>query len=206
MIALHRVVRSICMASINAPEGSWHNRADLSMAGLGLISGILSVTWGMNDLSNSWMQPVASLFGLSPELVPIGFFFGTVVALSMWRWTGSRVAVPVMLVVTMYAWSAAIQVAIRTQRHVDDDPHLIAASLGAGAVGAGITHLGCALFAPELRRPMRILTTIVVGAVAGLLLYLSQRKFVDERLLYLVWQPAVAFAIGWGLTKRSSAA
>lgn len=191
------------MTSTNAAGSSWQNRADLSMAGLGLISGILSVTWGMNDLSSSWLQPLAIIFGLSPELVPIGFFFGTVVALSMWRWTGSLVAIPVMLVVTMYAWSAAIQVAIRTQRHVDDDPHLIAASLGAGAVGAGITHLGCALFARELRRPMRILTTIVVGAIAGMLLYLSQRKFVDERLLYLVWQPAVAFTIGMGLTKRA---
>jgi hypothetical protein len=192
------------MASINATGSGWQNRADLSMAGLGLISGILSVTWGMSDPGSSWLQPLANVFGLSPELVPIGFFFGAVVALSMWRWTGSVLAVPVMLIVTMYAWSAAIQVAIRTQRHVDDDPHLIAASLGAGAVGAGITHLGCAVFARELRRPMRILTTIVVGAVAGLLLYLSQRKYVDDRVLYLVWQPAVAFAIGMGLASRAS--
>jgi hypothetical protein len=102
----------------------------------------------------------------------------------------------------MYAWSAAIQVAIRTQRHVDDDPHLIAASLGAGAVGAGITHLGCAVFARELRRPMRIALTVAVGAVAGMLLYLGQRKYIDERLLYLIWQPAVAFAIGMGLSDR----
>jgi hypothetical protein len=36
-----------------------------------------------------------------------------------------------------------------------------------------------------------------------MLLYLSQRKYVDERLLYLIWQPAVAFAIGMGLTRRA---
>lgn len=194
------------MASINAAGDSWRDRADLSMAGLGLISGILSVTWGMSDPGSGWLQPLATVFGLSPELVPIGFLFGAIIALSMWRWTGSLLALPVMLIVTMYAWSAAIQVAIRTQRHVDDDPHLIAASLGAGAVGAGITHLGCALFAGELRRPVRILTTVVVGAAAGMLLYLSQRKYVDERLLYLIWQPAVAFAIGMGLTRRAAGA
>jgi len=194
------------MSSINVAGSGWRNRADLSMAGLGLISGILSVTWGMSDPGSSWLQPLASVFGLSPELLPIGFFFGAIVALSMWRWAGSLIAIPVMLVVTMYAWSAAIQVAVRTQRHVDDDPHLIAASLGAGAIGAGLTHLGGALFARELRRPMRILATIVVGAIAGMLLYLGQRKYVDERLLYLIWQPAVAFAIGMGLTKRESVA
>jgi hypothetical protein len=191
------------MVSTNAAGGGWRDRADFSMAGLGLISGILSVTWGMSDPGSGWLQPLASVFGLTPELLPIGFFFGAVVALSLWRWTGSLLSIPVMLVVTMYAWSAAIQVAIRTQRHVDDDPHLIAASLGAGAVGAGITHLGCALFARELRRPVRILTTIAVGAAAGMLLYLSQRKYADERLLYLIWQPVVAFAIGMGLTRRA---
>ena len=190
------------MASVHS-AGGWRHRADLSMAGLGLLSGILSVSWGTSsDIGTAWLEPIALVFGLAPELLPIGLFFGAVVGLSVWRWTGRMLAVPVVIVATMYAWSAAIQVAIRTQRHVDDDPHLIAASLGAGAVGAGITHLGCALFARELRRPMRIALTVAVGAVAGLLLYLSQRKYLDERLLYLVWQPAVAFAIGMGLVER----
>jgi hypothetical protein len=194
------------MASTH-PAGGWRDRADLSMAGLGLLSGILSVSWGTSrDIGTAWLEPIALVFGLAPELLPIGLFFGAVIGLSVWRWTGRMLAVPVVIITTMYAWSAAIQVAIRTQRHVDDDPHLIAASLGAGAVGAGITHLGCAVFARELRRPMRIALTVAVGAVAGLLLYLSQRKFVDERLLYLVWQPAVAFTIGMGLVGRAQQA
>ena len=37
-----------------------------------------------------------------------------------------------------------------------------------------------------------------------MLLYLGQRKFIDERLLYLVWQPAVAFCIGMGLADRKT--
>jgi hypothetical protein len=99
----------------------------------------------------------------------------------------------------MYAWSAAIHTAIRLQRNAGDDPHLILASLCAGAVGAGLTHLGCTFFASGLRQPWRIALSCVIGAAAGLLFFLGERKLVDERLLYLVWQPAVAYFIGLGL-------
>lgn len=182
--------------------GSWRERPDVTMAGLGLLSGILSATVGQ-DLELDWLKPVAPIFFLDVGPIPIGFFFGVVVAFGIWMWTGNLWSVPVLLVTTMYAWSAAIQVAIRLQRNADDDPHLIAASLGAGAIGAGLTHAGCALFSSALRRPMRIAVTCGVGALVGMLFYLGQRKFVDERLLYLVWQPAVAFCIGLGVAGRS---
>jgi hypothetical protein len=35
-----------------------------------------------------------------------------------------------------------------------------------------------------------------------MLFYLGERKFVDERLLFLVWQPAVAFTIGTALAAQ----
>jgi hypothetical protein len=178
--------------------GSWRQRAALAMAGLGLLSGLVSATVGL-DLELAWLRPVGAIFFLDAGPVPIGFFFGAAVALGVWMATANAWALPVMPVVVMYAWSAAIQVAIRLQRNADDDPHLIAASLAAGAVGAGITHLGGAILAPNLRRPARIAVTCAVGALAGLLFYLGQRKWVDERLLYVVWQPAVAFCIGLGL-------
>jgi len=179
--------------------GGWRERPDITMAGLGLMSGILSATVGY-DLEIGWLKPVAPLFFLDVGPMPVGFFFGAAVAFGIWRWTRNLWSAPVLLVTTMYAWSAAIQVAIRLQRNADDDPHLIAASLGAGAIGAVLTHAGCALFARELRRPMRIAVTCAVGTLAGMLFYLGQRKFIDERLLYIVWQPAVAFCIGMGLT------
>jgi hypothetical protein len=188
------------MASAGIFSG-WRERPDITMAGLGLISGILSATFGQ-DLEIGLLKPVAPLFFLDVGPMPIGFFFGAAVAFGIWWWTRNPWSVPVLLVTTMYAWSAAIQAAIRLQRNADDDPHLIAASLGAGAVGAGLTHLGCALFSRELRRPMRIAVTCGVGALAGMLFYLGQRKLIDERLLYLVWQPAVAFCIGMGLAAR----
>jgi hypothetical protein len=179
----------------------WRHRPDIAFAGLGLISGGASIGWGMGGISNlGWLQPVAAVFGLSPELLPIGCYFGVVIAIGIYIWTGTVWAIPVLLVTTMYAWSAAIQVAVSLQRNSGDDPHLIAASLAAGAVGAGLTHAGCALFAPGLRRPMRIAVTCGVGAVAGLLLFFGERRYIDERWLYLVWQPAVAYCIGLGLT------
>jgi hypothetical protein len=48
--------------------------------------------------------------------------------------------------------------------------------------------------------------TCVVGAIAGLLFYLGERKYLDERLLFFIWQPAVAFAIGLGLPRQGKAA
>ena len=78
----------------------------------------------------------------------------------------------------------------------------MAASLCAGAVGAGLTQLGCGLFSSGLRRPWRLALTCAVGAAAGILFFMGERKYVDERLLYLVWQPAVAFCIGLGLPRQ----
>jgi hypothetical protein len=176
----------------------WRSRPEIVMAALGLASGILSAIVGM-DLELAWLRPFAAVFFLDAGPVPVGFFFGAAIALSLWMATRNVWTLPVLPVVVMYAWSAAIQVAIRLQRNADDDPHLIAASLLSGLVGAGITHLGCAVFAPELRRPARIALTCAVGAVAGLLLFLSQRSIIDGRLLFIVWQPAVAFCIGLGL-------
>jgi hypothetical protein len=181
----------------------WRERPDVAMAGFGLLSGIVSAGWATGSLPNlDWLQPVSALFALPPELLPVGLYFGAAVAAGIWMRTGNWWCIPVLLIATTYAWSAAIQVAIRTQRQTDDDPHLVVASLAAGAVGAGITHLACTPFARGLRGPVRIVLTCVVGAIAGMLFYLGQRKIAAEWWLYVVWQPAVAFAIGMGLASR----
>jgi hypothetical protein len=177
----------------------------LSMGGLGLLSGILSATVGY-DLELAWLKPIAPIFFLDVGPMPIGFFFGSAVALGLWLWSGTIWSLPVVLVTTLYAWSAAIQIAIRLQRNAGDDPHLIAASLAAGFVGAALTHVGCALFARELLRPARIGLTAIIGALAGLLFYAGERQIVDGRLLFVIWQPLVAACIGAGLQRNSRAA
>jgi hypothetical protein len=176
----------------------------LAMGALGLLSGLFSAGIGF-DLELRWLKPIAAIFFLDAGPLPIGLAFGMAIALALWPATRNAWVLPVLPLTTLYAWSAAIQVAIRLQRNEDDTPHLVAASLAAGAVGAGLTHLGCAIFARELRRPVRLAATCAVGSIAGLLLFAGQRKLVDERLLFLVWQPAVAFCIGLGMgqTRRA---
>jgi hypothetical protein len=171
------------------------------LMGFGLISGGLSATWGQSFMLGK-LQPLGTVFLLDPGALPIGFFYGAAVGLGMalaMRKTWAAIVVPVT---TMYAWSAAVHTAIRLQRNTGEDAHLVAASLCAGAVGAGLTHLGCSLFASDLRWPWRICVTCTVGAVAGMLFFLGERKVLDERLLYLIWQPAVAFCIGAWLPRR----
>jgi hypothetical protein len=179
---------------------AWRQRPDLTLAALGLISGILSATVGI-DRQLAWLRPVAAVFLLDPGVVPIGALYGAAIAFGLWLATGNRLTLAALPVVVMYAWSAAIQVGIRLQRTVDDDPHLIAASLLSGLTGAAITQLGCGFFVPELRRRARIAVTCAAGAAAGMLLYLSQRQVTDVRLLFVVWQPTVAYCIGQGLVQ-----
>jgi hypothetical protein len=186
-------------------SASLHERPAAILAALGLLSGILSATWGQTyDLEA--LRPVAKLFLLDPGALPIGVFFGVALGLGMAAWAGKAWAGLFVLVTTLYAWSAAVHTAIRLESNTGDDPHLIAASLCAGAVGAGITQLGCSLFSSELRRPWRIAVTCAVGAAAGLLFFTGERKMLDERLLYLLWQPLVAFCIGLGLSRRGQSA
>ena len=143
-------------------SASLHERPAAILAALGLLSGILSATWGQTyDLEA--LRPVAKLFLLDPGALPIGVFFGVALGLGMAAWAGKAWAGLFVLVTTLYAWSAAVHTAIRLESNTGDDPHLIAASLCAGAVGAGITP-GVFSFSSELRRPWRIAVTCAVGA------------------------------------------
>jgi hypothetical protein len=174
---------------------------------LGLVSGALSsAVW--DSAAFEILKPVATVFFLAPGALPVGFLFACAMGIGVAFFTGRWWAFPVVLIVTIYAWSAAIHTAVRIQRNNDADTYLILASLAAGAVGAGITHFGAALAADGLRRSGRIALTIVVGAVLGLLFYAGHRKYIDERWLYALWQPAVAYCLGrgLGLGNRSTAA
>ena len=179
-------------------QAIWRERPAVALVVLGLVSGLLSAFIGVNyEFPILW--PVGWVFALDHGPVPIGVFFAGAMALGLYQWSRNVWVPPVVFLATMYGWSAAIHTAIRVQRNVGDDAHLIAASVLAGAIGAGLTHLGAAAFIPELRRPARIAITCAVGAVVGLLFLLGERRYIDARVLYVVWQPAVAFAIGMGL-------
>jgi hypothetical protein len=175
-------------------------RPAVLLMGLGLISGGLSAAWG-ETFTLGGLQLLGMVFLLDPAALPIGLFYGAALGLGMTLALRKAWAAILVPVTTIYAWSAAVHTAIRLQRNSGADADLVAASLCAGAVGAGLTHLGCSLLASGLRRPWRICLTCTVGAAAGMLFFMGERKMVDERLLYVIWQPAVAFSIGLWLPR-----
>ena len=174
------------------------------LAALGLVSGLLSAVWGQTyDLEA--LQPLAMVFLLDAGAAADRRSSTAWPWASAWRRgrasrgrrssSSSRPSTPGARRSTRPSGCSATPTTTL---------YLVAASLCAGAVGAGLTHLGCALFcrrpAPP---PWRIALTCAVGALAGLLFYHGRAQDLDERLLYLVWQPAVAFCIGLGLPRQS---
>jgi hypothetical protein len=177
------------------PERLLRDRPAMIFGALGLLAGIASALCGYR-LEIDWLQPVARLFALQSGLLPIGIIFAVAIALAHWLVARSVPYALLALLVTIYAWSGALHIAIRLQRNVDDTAHLLAASLAAGAFGAGLTHLGVSAGLPGVRGVRPVAITCVVGAMFGMLFFLGERRYVDPHALFLLWQPAVAFAIG----------
>jgi hypothetical protein len=183
---------------------SWRDRPAPTLAALGLVSGILSAVVGFEVRIDALDWP-GTLFFLSAEMMPIGLFFAAVMAFAIAAWHSPAWAPIVTFAGTLYAWSAAIQTALFMHKIGGGDAtHAgpLLAGVFAGLVGAALTHLSVALFAPELREITLATRTCLVGSVAGLLFYFGSRNLIDARILFLVWQPAVAYAIGLGLAAK----
>ena len=72
----------------------------------------------------------------------------------------------------------------------------------AGLVGSAMTAFGVSLFSAEFRTVENWMRTVAIGTAAGVLLQWPELKILPEAslpLLFLVWQPAVAASIGYGL-------
>lgn len=180
---------------MSQPEGMVRDRPAMIFGGLGLLAGVASAISGYR-LEIDWLQPVARLFALQSGVLPIGIFFALAIALGLWLVARSLPYALLAFLVTIYAWSGALHIAIRLQRNADDSAHLVAASLAAGAFGAGLTHLGVSGGLPGVRGLRPLLVTCAVGAVFGMLFFLGERRVIDPHALFLLWQPAVAFVIG----------
>ena len=180
---------------------SWRDRPAHVIAGLGLISGVVSAIVGF-ELRIDALDWPGTLFFLSAEMMPIGLCFAAVMAFAVAGQAAPGWAPIVTFIGTLYAWSAAIQTALWMHKiGGGDSSHAgpLLAGVSAGLVGAALTHLSVALFAPSLRAWKEAARTCLVGAVAGLLFYFGSRNIIDARILFLVWQPAVAYCIGLGL-------
>lgn len=72
----------------------------------------------------------------------------------------------------------------------------------AGLVGSAVTAFGVSMFSADFRTVENWLRTLAIGTVAGVLLQAPELKILPEAslpLLFLVWQPAIAASIGYGL-------
>ncbi len=172
----------------------------LILAGLGLISGLLTTL--------IWMSPVATatsfddfdLDGGAKLLTP-GLLFGLILAVRLRFATTLPLARLLGFVLLVEAgWLAAYFFAINVAEYWDG---LAAVGFAAGLIGGFACGLASLLLGrPQSWLPPLLLLTIV-GGLAGILLPVDIRPEFLSPLFY-VWQAAVAAAIGWVLAKEGT--
>jgi hypothetical protein len=167
------------------------------------------------------IQPLSTLFFLDGSSAHPGLLFGFVVGLGVW-WAGkgSVWVIGSVFLVTVLAWSAAMNAAFwiyefkdeRALFGVIEDGSSITEATAvmklltgfvAGLVGAAVMAIGCALFIPCLRGITPIGSTVLVGGLAGLLLYPFLEGWDDTLALLVllsVWQTSVGAALGHRLS------
>jgi hypothetical protein len=157
---------------------------------------------------------------INARAVPLhaGIAFGAMIAGVLWRWVNrdpTKCFLAMML--TLAGWLGAVNTANDVINTIQGSS-LFGTAEGAkayrevvgwmtggllgGAVGAGLTAFGTGIAAIPIRRPDAWMLIVMVGAIAGLLLYPA--ALLDSIiLLFVPWQVAVAAAIGFGLTLRN---
>jgi hypothetical protein len=166
----------------------------LILAMLGVGSGILG-TYALGLGYGEAPQP-----GL--YMVLTGLWFGLVVGFGVWQW-GSRswIAAATALAATWCAWELAVNLALQLEGNwfeklaVPDTHRSYVSGFASGAVGAFLTWAGAAYFTPALQNWTATASVVLVGALFGLLLPLTNH-YDDPAFLLLPWQAAVAATLG----------
>jgi len=169
-------------------------------AALGALSGVVCAFCPMFEAFNvslGWTGLFSSR-GAAP-LMP-GVFFGVVLAALIYflyaaEWPRALSGI----LTSVVAWVIAVHVA---QEFRD----LWAGALVAGAVGAAITGAGIALVVPSYRSVASIALTVIVGALAGLLLLLmdNDASVLSLLPLYVGWQSTVAASIAYAIARHKA--
>jgi hypothetical protein len=191
-------------------------RAMATMGALGVATALIS----------SLPSPLPDIRLSDPDVlinaraVPLhaGIAFGVMIAGVLWLWVNrdpTKCFLAMML--TLAGWLAAVNTANDVINTIQASS-LFGTAEGAkayrevlgwmtggllgGAVGAGLTAFGTGIAAIPIRRPEAWMLIVMVGAIAGLLLYPA--ALLDSIILMFVpWQAAVATAIAFGLTLRN---
>lgn len=194
-------------------------RAIAIMAALGVATALVS----------SLPSPLPDIRLSDPDIlinaraVPVhaGIAFGAMLATVLWLWVNRDATKCVLvLALTLLGWLAAANTANDVINTVQGSALFgsadgakvnremvawLAGGLLAGTVGAGLTAFGVGTVAPAIRRTEAWMLIVVVGALAGLLLYPA--ALLDAIIvLFVPWQSAVAASIAFGLTWPKAAA
>jgi hypothetical protein len=185
-------------------------RAVLIMAGVGLVTGLIS----------SLPSPLPDLRLEDPELlinaegIPLhaGIAFGAAMGLILWLWTNRDLGKCLLaMALTLMGWLAAVNTANDVMTMVVGSELFgtmpgakasremvgwVMAGLIGGAVGAGLTAFGAGVAAQAIRRWQAWGLIVGIGAVYGILLY-PTANLDQVALLFVPWQAAVAASIAY---------
>jgi hypothetical protein len=199
------------------PSMPSRTRAMGIMAALGLVTALIS----------SLPSPLPDIRLTDPDVlinaraVPLhaGIAFGAMIAGVLWLWVNRDVTKCFLaMMLTLAGWLAAVNTANDVINTIQSSSLFgtmegakvyremlgwLTGGLLGGAVGAGLTAFGTGVAATAIRRPEAWMLIVVVGAIAGLLLY-SAALLDAIIVLFVPWQVAVATAIAYGLTVRES--
>ena len=199
------------------PKPPARARATLIMAGVGILTGLLS----------SLPSPLPDMRLDDPEIlinaegIPLhaGIAFGAGMAIMLWLWANRDPGKCLLaMALTLAGWLAAVNTANDVMQTVVSSELFgtvqgakasreivgwLLAGLVGGAIGAGLTAFGAGIPAQTIRRPEAWGVIVAVGTLFGLLLY-PAASFDLIVLLFVPWQAAVAATIGYGLTLQSA--
>ncbi|HEX4557451.1 MAG TPA: hypothetical protein VH249_25920 [Xanthobacteraceae bacterium] len=165
-------------------------------------------------LSNYGNDAFGDLTVLGVPPLP-AIYFGIVLAIGCRMWaSASRLATLGIFGATFLAWFAAFKAADQVQGWLADigslsNYRLFFAGLTGGFVGSAITAFGISRVDGDFCSTRAWLRTVIIGTVAGGLLECMSSEnrgqipfHLDSLLpLFLIWQPAVAASIAYGLSR-----
>jgi hypothetical protein len=188
-------------------------RAIATMAGLGLLTGLIScVPSPLPDIR--WDEPEILI---NARTIPLhaGIAFGAMLAGVTWLWlTRDRLKCLLVFAFGLAAWLVAVNTASEvfsnivaselfgTKPGAKDNREilgLLVGGLAGGAAGSGLVTFGLGFATPRIRRMQSALPIVATGTVLGLLLYPAADLDVLP-LLLVPWQTLVAAAIAYALT------
>ena len=188
-------------------------RAIVTMAGLGLLTGLIScVPSPLPDIR--WDEPEILI---NARTIPLhaGIAFGAMLAGVTWLWlTRDRLKCLLVFAFGLAAWLVAVNTASEVFSNIvaselfgttpgaKDNREILGLLLGGlagGAAGSGLVTFGLGFATPQIRRTQSALPIVATGTVLGLLLYPAADLDVLP-LLLVPWQTLVAAAIAYALT------